>query len=58
VFRDPVANIVSPRDGRKHVGRGGNYYLSPITLRGAFRQALVYDEAFNALGFRCARAAK
>ena len=58
VFRDPLADVDSPSDGRDggtYANKGGHYMSLPIELRAAFRGFLHDNGISPQTGFRCAR---
>jgi formylglycine-generating enzyme required for sulfatase activity len=59
VYRDPVADLDSPKDGRDlgtYATRGGYFVALTLELRAAFRGYVNADSASPTTGFRCARA--
>ena len=53
--RGPSRNPTGPPSGEYLVVRGGSWYLSPTTARGANRRKLTPDVTYLISGFRCAR---
>jgi formylglycine-generating enzyme required for sulfatase activity len=57
VFRDPVVTDDSPTDPHTATAFGGDFYLTPLTLRAAYRQPADENSLYDGVGFRCARPA-